>query len=118
MKCSVQASQANRNRSAAFTPLHRAIRRAARIENLAPHSVAVLKRRERRAPIMLEKFHAPSLFLLLMLLSTSMRGLDVGIAVSDVTPKKSIWLAGYAGRERASDKVDSTLRATGLALRD
>jgi hypothetical protein len=43
--------------------------------------------------------------------------LEVGIAVRDITPDGPIWLAGYAGRKRPSEKVDSPLVAQAFALK-
>jgi hypothetical protein len=43
--------------------------------------------------------------------------LEVGIAVRDITPEGPIWLAGYAARNRASEKVDSPLLAEAVAFR-
>jgi hypothetical protein len=43
--------------------------------------------------------------------------MEAGLASRDVTPDGPIWLAGYAGRKRPSDKVDSPLMAGACALR-
>src|SRR4051812_11007412 len=43
--------------------------------------------------------------------------IEVGLAVRDVTPAGPIWLAGYAARTRASDKVDSPLLTEAVAFR-
>ena len=32
--------------------------------------------------------------------------LEIGIAVRDVTPELTIWMAGYAARKRPADKID------------
>ncbi len=41
-----------------------------------------------------------------------------GVAVRDITPEGHIWLAGYAGRNRPSEKVDGNLVVQALALED
>jgi hypothetical protein len=43
---------------------------------------------------------------------------EVGIAVRDITPELPIRLAGYAGRKRAADKLDSPLVVQALALKN
>jgi neutral ceramidase len=43
--------------------------------------------------------------------------LEAGIAVRDVTPKDPIWLAGYAARNRPSERVDSPLVLQAVAFR-
>jgi neutral ceramidase len=43
---------------------------------------------------------------------------EVGIAVRDVTPELPIRLAGYASRKRPADKLDGSLLAQALALKD
>src|SRR5574341_1622793 len=45
-------------------------------------------------------------------------GLEVGIAVRDITPEVPIRLAGYAGRNRPADKVDHPLVVQALALKN
>src|ERR1041385_8025409 len=42
--------------------------------------------------------------------------LQIGIAVRDITPDGPIWLAGYASRNRASEKVDCPLVAQAVAI--
>jgi len=44
-------------------------------------------------------------------------GMQVGIAVRDITPEGQIWLAGYAARKRPSEKVDSPLMAQAIAFK-
>jgi neutral ceramidase len=44
--------------------------------------------------------------------------LEIGLAVRDITPEPPIWLAGYAGRKRAADKVDHPLLVQALALKN
>src|SRR5262249_55945888 len=43
-------------------------------------------------------------------------GIEVGIAVGDITPRGPVWLSPYS-RERPADKVDSPLTATAIAFR-
>ncbi len=43
---------------------------------------------------------------------------EIGIAVRDITPELPIRLAGYAGRKRAADKLDSPLLVQALALKN
>ncbi len=43
--------------------------------------------------------------------------LEAGLAVRDITPDQSIFLAGYAARRRPSESVDSPLQVQALALR-
>jgi len=43
---------------------------------------------------------------------------EIGIAVWDITPEVPIRLAGYAGRKRPADKIDSPLLAQALAFRN
>jgi hypothetical protein len=43
--------------------------------------------------------------------------LQVGLAARDVTPELPIWLAGYAARKRAADKIDHPLLVQALALK-
>jgi len=43
--------------------------------------------------------------------------LEAGLAVRDITPGQSIFLAGYAARRKPSESVDSPLAAQALALR-
>ena len=43
---------------------------------------------------------------------------EIGIATRDITPELPIRLAGYAGRKRAADKVDSPLSTQALALKN
>jgi hypothetical protein len=42
---------------------------------------------------------------------------EVGLATRDVTPEGPIWLAGYAARKRASEKVDTRLVVQACALK-
>jgi hypothetical protein len=41
-----------------------------------------------------------------------------GVAVEKITPKESIWLAGYAAREKPSESVRQDIYAKALALED
>jgi len=41
-----------------------------------------------------------------------------GVGRADITPRKPIWMAGYASRQRPSEGVDHPLQAKALALRD
>ncbi len=43
---------------------------------------------------------------------------EVGLAVRDITPDLPIRLAGYAGRKRAADKLDTPLQVQALALKN
>jgi len=43
---------------------------------------------------------------------------EIGIAVRDITPELPIRLAGYAGRKRAADKLDTPLLVQALALKN
>jgi neutral/alkaline ceramidase-like enzyme len=43
--------------------------------------------------------------------------IEVGLAARDITPEGPIWLAGYAGRKRPSDNVDSPLMAGACAIK-
>ncbi len=52
------------------------------------------------------------------LLGAESCSLEIGIGVRDVTPEVPIRLAGYAGRKRPADKVDSPLLAQALAWRN
>jgi hypothetical protein len=45
-------------------------------------------------------------------------GFDAGVASVDITPKESVWLAGFASRTKPSEAVESPLHAKALALRD
>lgn len=43
--------------------------------------------------------------------------LEAGFAARDITPDKPIYLAGYAARKKASERVDSPLKVEAFALR-
>src|SRR5438128_267027 len=43
--------------------------------------------------------------------------IEIGIAVRDVTPPEPIWLAGYAARNRPSEKIDTPLLAQAIAIK-
>ena len=43
---------------------------------------------------------------------------EMGLAVRDITPDLPIRLAGYAGRKRAADKLDTPLQVQALALQN
>jgi hypothetical protein len=45
-------------------------------------------------------------------------GIQAGVASADITPKESIWLAGYASRTHRSEGVRHPIYAKALALRD
>jgi neutral ceramidase len=62
-------------------------------------------------------------FLALCLIGGSVSGtaaaaLQAGVATLDITPKESIWLAGYAARTRPSQGIRHRIFAKALALRD
>jgi hypothetical protein len=46
------------------------------------------------------------------------RILEVGIAVTDITPKDPVWLAGYAARDQPSTGIDTPLKIQAVAFRD
>lgn len=43
---------------------------------------------------------------------------QAGAAVADITPRESIWLAGYAARTKPSESVRQPIHAKALALKD
>ncbi|MBW7892527.1 MAG: neutral/alkaline non-lysosomal ceramidase N-terminal domain-containing protein [Chitinophagaceae bacterium] len=45
-------------------------------------------------------------------------GWEAGVAKTNITPKESLWLAGYGSRDRPSDGVISDLWIKALALED
>src|SRR5262249_53526408 len=59
--------------------------------------------------------------LLLWFISTaalSAAGWQAGVATVDISPRESIWLAGYAARTKPSESVRMPIHAKALALRD
>jgi neutral ceramidase len=44
--------------------------------------------------------------------------LQIGVAVRDITPELPIRLAGYAGRKRPADKIDTRLEVQALAMKN
>ncbi|MBM3836926.1 MAG: hypothetical protein FJ398_02995 [Verrucomicrobia bacterium] len=52
-----------------------------------------------------------------LLAAEPVSALQVGLAVRDVTPELPIWLAGYAARKKAADKLDHPLLVQAMALK-
>ncbi|MCC6861258.1 MAG: neutral/alkaline non-lysosomal ceramidase N-terminal domain-containing protein [Bryobacterales bacterium] len=43
---------------------------------------------------------------------------QAGVASVDITPRESVWMAGFASRKKPSESVEAPLHAKALALRD
>lgn len=61
--------------------------------------------------IVLSEFAHPAL-------AANSSDLEVGIAIREITPNIPIWLAGYAARKQAADKIDHRLLVQAIAFRD
>src|SRR5436309_3271912 len=58
------------------------------------------------------------ILLALALAMPACAAIQAGVARADITPKESIWLAGFAARTHRSEGVRQHLFAKALALRD
>ena len=63
--------------------------------------------------------HGAAVFVLLFATGCSLQAAwQAGAAAVDITPKESIWLAGYADRSQPSQSVRQPIHAKALALKD